>query len=99
MASTVMQIRVDSEIKDKVSKLYNDLGLDLSTAVRLFFNKSLSVSNIPFDIANVSRDTKAGKKVKKYIANDLNKYIEIGRPLYSNISIEDYIKMLRRDRS
>lgn len=97
MASTVMQIRIDSEVKDKVSKLYNNLGLDLSTAVRLFFNKSLSVSNIPFDIVNMQENSKRKIERKKYTISDLDKYMGIGKPLYKDISVEEYIKESRRD--
>jgi len=37
MASTLVQIRVDEKLKDDVSAVYENLGLDLSTAVRIFF--------------------------------------------------------------
>lgn len=37
MASTLVQIRVDEKLKNDVSAVYENLGLDLSTAVRIFF--------------------------------------------------------------
>ena len=37
MASTLVQIRVDEKLKDDAVAVYEHLGLDLSTAVRIFF--------------------------------------------------------------
>ena len=36
MANTLVQIRVDDKLKDEVSAIFDQLGLDLSTAVRIF---------------------------------------------------------------
>ena len=38
MASTLVQIRVDEKLKDDAAAVYEDLGLDLSTAVRIFLS-------------------------------------------------------------
>lgn len=43
-----MTIRVEPEIKKQVSVLYKNLGLDISTAVGLFFRQSLRCNGIPF---------------------------------------------------
>ena len=34
-----IQIRIDDELKEEAVKLFNELGLDLSTAIRLFLKK------------------------------------------------------------
>lgn len=98
MKNTVLQIRVDEDTKNKVSILYNSLGLDLSTAIRLFFNKSLSVSNIPFDIVHTNVDI-VDKKKQKHTVDDLNKYMGIGKPLYKDVPVDKYIKESRSERS
>ena len=36
MANSLVQIRVDNKLKDEVTAIYDQLGLDLSTAVRNF---------------------------------------------------------------
>ena len=38
MASTLVQIRVDEKLKDDAAAVYEHLGLDLSTAVRIFLS-------------------------------------------------------------
>ena len=37
MAGSVVQVRIDEKLKKEVSKVYENLGLDLSSAVRMFF--------------------------------------------------------------
>ena len=45
----LLQIRVDEELKNQASSIYNELGIDLSTAVRMFLKKSVMEGGIPFD--------------------------------------------------
>ena len=46
---TVLQIRIDDELKNQATAIYNELGIDLSTAVRMFLKKSVVEGGIPFD--------------------------------------------------
>ena len=43
-----IQIRIDDELKEEAVKLFNELGLDLSTAIRLFLKKSIDDKKMPF---------------------------------------------------
>ncbi len=53
MANTALvQIKVDSETKTNVTNIYESLGLDLPTAVRIFFKKSIAVGGLPFELRN-----------------------------------------------
>ena len=45
----LLQIRVDEELKNQANAIYNELGIDLSTAVRMFLKKSVLEGGIPFD--------------------------------------------------
>ena len=45
----VLQVRVDDELKNQVTAIYGELGIDLSTAVRMFFKKTVLVGGIPFE--------------------------------------------------
>jgi len=45
-----VQIRVDDALKSRVDELYSTLGLDTTTAVRMFFMASLEHDGIPFDV-------------------------------------------------
>ena len=83
MGQSVISVRVDEDIKRDVESLYNELGLNISTAVNMFFRQSLRERAIPFPIkakddyyneANMKRllesieQAKAGKVVVKTMA-------------------------------
>lgn len=46
----LIQVRVDSETKKEATALFEELGLDLSTAIRSFLKKAIAVGGIPFEI-------------------------------------------------
>lgn len=51
MQNTSITIRTDKEIKDQVKSLYAALGMDLTTAVNVFFRQSLLRNGMPFEIS------------------------------------------------
>lgn len=51
MQNTSITIRTDKEIKDKVKELYAALGMDLTTAVNVFFRQSLLHNGMPFELS------------------------------------------------
>lgn len=48
MSTSVFQMRVDDELKREASTIYEQLGIDLPTAVRIFLKCSVLVGGIPF---------------------------------------------------
>ena len=51
MQNTSVTIRTDKEIKERVKSLYTALGMDLTTAVNIFFRQSLLHNGMPFEIS------------------------------------------------
>lgn len=49
MASTI-QLRVDDELKRRSDKLFNELGTDTTTAIRIFLTQALASNGFPFEI-------------------------------------------------
>ena len=45
----VVQVRVDDDLKNQASVIFNELGIDLSTAIRMFLKKTVLEKGIPFD--------------------------------------------------
>lgn len=52
MSSTI-QVRVEDELKVKSDKLFKDLGMDTTTAIRIFLTQALAVNGFPFAIKRV----------------------------------------------
>ncbi len=51
MAEQVLiQFRADKALKQEVTEIYESLGMDLPTALRMFMNKSKMVKGVPFDV-------------------------------------------------
>ena len=51
MAASLLQIPVDDLLKQRVTKVYDALGLDLASAVKMFFTRSVQVGGIPFSVS------------------------------------------------
>ena len=50
MAEQVLiQFRADKELKQEVADIYNQLGMDLPTALRMFMVTSKQMRGLPFD--------------------------------------------------
>ena len=51
MAQTTVNVRVDSEVKQGIEAFCESVGMNISTAVNLYFKAILSQRKIPFEIA------------------------------------------------
>lgn len=47
-----LQIRLSDELKSQADELFASLGLDTSTAVRMFLTASLKYNGLPFEVRN-----------------------------------------------
>ena len=43
-------VKVDKEVKEKSEEIFNELGLDMNTAINIFLNKTIYENGIPFDL-------------------------------------------------
>lgn len=50
MATTSMNIRMDSGIKKQAQELFAALGLDMSTAVNIFLRQAIQRQGLPFEV-------------------------------------------------
>ncbi len=50
MATTSMNIRMDSEIKKQAQELFAQFGLDMTTAINMFLRQSIREQGIPFQL-------------------------------------------------
>ena len=85
-----IQVRIDEKTKRKAKKTLEELGLDLSSAVKLFLRNVIITESIPFDIRTkngftlsqeammVKEADEALKKGKQYTSyNDMVKDITV----------------------
>jgi len=48
-----IQVRVDEATKSSADELFKSLGLDTSTAIRMFLSAAINAKGIPFNIRRV----------------------------------------------
>ena len=97
MNNTVLQIRVDEELKNNANMVLEDIGLDLSTAIRMFLNKTVTLNGLPFEINN--RIKRAGKKDQTVEKEYLNTFMGVEKSIYNKQSIDEYLTESRNDRA
>ena len=48
MDTTNLNIRMDKEVKDQAEQIFNELGLNMTTAVNMFLRTTIRENGIPF---------------------------------------------------
>ena len=49
--TTNLSIRIDRDLKDEADRLFNDLGMNLTTAITVFVRQAVRQKKIPFEIS------------------------------------------------
>ena len=91
MASTIFQMRIDEELKNRASTLYDNIGIDLPTAIRMFLKRSILVQGIPFD-TKISNNNKGIE-----ILNQINKQSKINKT--DKLSLEEVNQEINNNRN
>ncbi len=47
---TTIQIRIDEKTKKEATKVFNDLGIDMSTGIKIYLKKIIYNKGIPFEL-------------------------------------------------
>ena len=81
MAVSKININTDSELNAKVQAVLDDLGLDISTAVTIFFKQIVYKEAIPFEISkskavNLKQAKLGGWEGKFFMSPDFNEPME-----------------------
>lgn len=78
MATTNLNIRTDKEVKEQAEVIFNELGLNMTTAINIFLKSTIRENGIPFDL-----------KLGAYNQTTLNA-IEDGKKIASDKNIPSY---------
>jgi len=82
-------IRVDAKVKKDAEALFADLGMNLTTAVNIFFRQAIRRQRLPFTVERMpNAETLAALEEAKRIAYDPD------YPTFTNM--EDLIKELNK---
>jgi len=96
MANTALvQAKVEPELKAEVEKYLNDFGLDISTAIRIFFKKIVQEEGMPFRIGKKSKPSIPNETFAKSLDEAMDD-IENDRDILHFGSSDDALAYLKR---
>ncbi len=84
MASSIVQVRIDDDLKVEATAIYEKLGIDLSTAVRMFLKRSVMENGIPFPMT-LQKEYDSAKAVQA--VKDLN--IQAAKNGVDNLTLDE----------
>jgi DNA-damage-inducible protein J len=66
MPTTNINVRVDSDLKKTAEALFDDLGINMSTAVTMFLKSAVSHDGIPFDVKRQTPNSETIAALEEY---------------------------------
>ena len=63
---TVIQVRVDNELKEQVAEIYDRIGIDIPTAVRMFFKATVREDDLPFSTKGKEKEPTQAEQLMQY---------------------------------
>lgn len=66
MATTNINVRVDSVLKQEAEALFNDLGLNMSSAINMFLRSAVIHDGIPFEIKRQTPNAETRAALDEY---------------------------------
>lgn len=72
MATTLTNVRIDTQVKDEASDILSGLGMNISEAVNIFLRQVILRRGLPFQVAypNYSKELLEAASEAKKIAHD-----------------------------
>ena len=50
MTTTNLNIRIEKDVKNQAEEIFNELGLNMTTAINIFLRSAIREHGIPFDL-------------------------------------------------
>ncbi len=66
MATTNINVRVDSALKQEAETLFHDLGLNMSSAITMFLRSALNYDGIPFEVKRPAPNAETRAALDEY---------------------------------
>lgn len=90
--TSVINVNVPSDVKEEANELFNNLGLNMSTAINMFLKKAISERGIPFEVKEKTPSKKLAHALKEL------EYMESHPDEYESFhSVQDLIEDINKD--
>ena len=76
MPTTNINVRVDKDLKESAEALFDDLGLNMSSAITMFLKSAVNHDGIPFEVKRNVHNAKTRAALAEYeeMKNNPEKY-------------------------
>ena len=74
MATSTLQIRIDSDLRRDAESLLNNAGLDISSGVRLFLRQMMLRRRLPFEVLSESPDPFFSDANQRVLADSIRSF-------------------------
>ena len=94
----IIQVRVDESLKEQAMSLFDELGIDISTAIRVFLKKCVNENGIPF-LLNCECNTPTEKETRKILDRMADISEKNGNSNMSLDEINEEIRLAREEKN
>lgn len=88
MSSTTIQIRIDEKEKRAAQNILDKLGIDMSSAIKMFLNQLKIHKGIPFRLVTENGFTPKEEKEILKVADEARRGINVTKPMNTKEAIE-----------
>lgn len=67
MATTNINVRIDTELKQSAEALFADLGLNMSSAITMFLKSAVSHDGIPFEVKRITPNAETSRHLQSMV--------------------------------
>lgn len=65
-ATTNINVRVDTGLKEKADQLFSDLGMNMTTAITIFLKTAVSYEGLPFEVRRFTPNEETRAALSEY---------------------------------
>ncbi|MDP3976043.1 MAG: type II toxin-antitoxin system RelB/DinJ family antitoxin [bacterium] len=94
--STTLQVRIDPKTKKAASKVFSNLGMDMSSAIKLYLQKVIATESIPFQIITQNGLTLQEELEILKASEEAKLGINVTKPMKRKEALE-YLDKLKND--
>ena len=94
MSSTI-QVRVDDELKNKVDKLFKDLGTDTTSAIRMFLTQAVATNGFPFEIKRIPDNPYAAMTEDMFLEKLEKSRVSVSECRPGGLLLEDFLRNIK----